>query len=139
MRRAGHWDVLLVIAVGGALGSLARYGLAVALPHPPGDLALSTLLANVLGCLLIGVLMVVISQLAQPHRLLRPFLGIGVLGGFTTFSTYVVDAMYSVLQGRPGLAIGYAVGSVLASLFAVAAGMLVTRAVIRRAGQAGGA
>lgn len=139
MRRAGHWDVLLVIAVGGALGSLARYGLAVALPHPPGDLALSTLLANVLGCLLIGVLMVVISQLAQPHRLLRPFLGIGVLGGFTTFSTYVVDVMYSVLQGRPGLAIGYAVGSVLASLFAVAAGMLVTRAVIRRAGQAGGA
>ncbi|EHR50569.1 Integral membrane protein possibly involved in chromosome condensation [Saccharomonospora marina XMU15] len=139
MRRAGQWDVLLVIAVGGALGSLARYGLAVALPHPPGDLALSTLLANVLGCLLIGVLMVVISQLAQPHRLLRPFLGIGVLGGFTTFSTYVVDAMYSVLQGRPGLAIGYAVGSVLASLFAVAAGMLVTRAVIRRAGQAGGA
>ncbi|NIJ12649.1 CrcB protein [Saccharomonospora amisosensis] len=139
MRRAGQWDVLLVIAAGGALGSLARYGLTVALPHPRGGLALSTLLANVLGCLLIGVLMVVISQLAQPHRLLRPFLGIGLLGGFTTFSTYVVDAMRSVLEGRPGLAIGYAVGSVLASLVAVAAGMLVTRAVIRRARQAGGA
>lgn len=138
MRRPDQWDVLLVIAAGGALGSLARYGLAVALPHSRGGFAISTLLANVLGCLLIGVLMVVISQLAQPHRLLRPFLGIGLLGGFTTFSTYVVDAMYSVLEGRPGLAIGYAVGSVLASLFAVAAGMLVTRAVIRRAGQAGG-
>ncbi|PXY30835.1 fluoride efflux transporter CrcB [Prauserella flavalba] len=130
-------DVLLAIAAGGALGSLARYGLGVALPHPPGGFAVSTLLVNVAGCLLIGMLMVVITQTAQPHRLLRPFVGVGLLGGFTTFSTYVLDAIESVRHGRPGIALLYAAGSVVCSLAAVAVGMLVTRRLLRRTGRRG--
>lgn len=131
MAHTRQWDVLLAIAAGGALGSLARYGLAVGLPHPSGGFAVSTLLANVLGCVLIGVLMVVITEVAQPHRLLRPFAGVGFCGGFTTFSTYVVDAMESALQGRPGVALLYAGGSVLASLTAVVAGMVGARLLLR--------
>ncbi|WP_199431671.1 fluoride efflux transporter FluC [Qaidamihabitans albus] len=127
-----RWDVLAVIAAGGALGSLARHGVAEALPHPRGGFAVSTLLANVSGCLLIGVLMVAITQAAQPHRLLRPFLGIGVLGGFTTFSTYVLDGVESALAGRFGVALLYTAGSVLASLAAVILGMLGARALLRR-------
>ncbi|MEU6645485.1 CrcB family protein [Saccharomonospora sp. NPDC046836] len=132
MARRPHWDVLLVIAAGGALGSLARYGMGVALPHPPGGFAVSTLLTNVLGCLLIGVLMVVITETAQPHRLLRPFLGIGLLGGFTTFSTYVLDTVDAAQHDRPWTALGYAVGSVFASLAAVLVGMLTTRRLLHR-------
>ncbi|PXY28481.1 fluoride efflux transporter FluC [Prauserella muralis] len=138
MPRTRQWDVLLAIAAGGALGSLARYGLAVGLPHPPGGFAVSTLLANVLGCVLIGVLMVVVTEVARPRRLLRPFAGVGFCGGFTTFSTYVVDAMDSALQGRPGVALLYALGSVLASLTAVLAGIVAARLLLRprRAGHA---
>ncbi|GAB3478558.1 fluoride efflux transporter FluC [Amycolatopsis cihanbeyliensis] len=128
-RHRPRWDVLLAIAAGGALGSLARYGLTVAFPHPRGGFATSTLLANLIGCLLVGGLMVTVTDLAQPHRLLRPFLGIGLLGGFTTFSTYVLDATDSALTGHPGLALLYAVVSVLGSLALVVTGMSGTRAL----------
>ncbi|MEU3270864.1 CrcB family protein [Saccharomonospora sp. NPDC006951] len=135
MKRGAHGDVLLVVALGGGLGSLARYGLAEAMPHPEGGFAASTLLTNIGGCLLIGALMVIITDSARPHRLLRPFLGIGILGGFTTFSTYVVDAIESVLAGNAGIAIAYAVASVVASLVAVVAGMLLTRTVMHGFGK----
>ncbi|SFB39912.1 camphor resistance protein CrcB [Amycolatopsis marina] len=132
-RRVGEphrWTVLLAVAVGGALGSLARYGLGLALPHERGQFGTATLLANIGGCLLIGVLMMLIITIRDPHPLLRPFAGIGVLGGFTTFSTFVVEAMDSALTGRPGLALLYAAVSVLASLLAVALGMRATRVAV---------
>ncbi|WP_116041081.1 fluoride efflux transporter FluC [Amycolatopsis palatopharyngis] len=125
-----RWVVLLAVAVGGALGSLGRYGLGLAVPHERGQFGTATLLANVGGCLLIGVLMMLIITIRDPHPLLRPFAGIGVLGGFTTFSTFVVEAMDSAVTGRPGLALLYATVSVLASLLAVAAGMRATRLVV---------
>ncbi|WP_158894330.1 fluoride efflux transporter CrcB [Amycolatopsis anabasis] len=130
---AERWDVLLAIAVGGALGSLARYQLSVAFPHARGEFALSTLLCNVVGCLLIGVLMAVITGAPGPHRLLRPFLGVGVLGGFTTFSTYVVDAIDSAATGHPRIAVLYALGTVAASLVSVLLGLAPTRALLERA------
>lgn len=139
-RRRGRaqWDVLLVIAAGGALGSVSRYALALALPHQPGSFAVATLLANVTGCLAIGVLTAVITEAGAPHRLLRPFVGIGFLGGFTTLSTFVVDALGSVRAGNPLTAAGYLTGSVLACLLAVAAGLFASRAVLTRRGSAGG-
>jgi CrcB protein len=125
-----RWQVLLAVAVGGALGSLARYGLGLALPHERGLFATATLLTNVVGCLLLGALMMVIITTRDPHPLLRPFAGIGVLGGFTTFSTFVVETMDSALTGRPGLALLYAAVSVPASLLAVALGMRGTRLAV---------
>jgi CrcB protein len=116
-------DVLAVIAVGGALGSVARYGLSVAIPHARGDFAVSTLVINVVGCLLIGVLMGVLTSMSEPHRLLRPFLGVGILGGFTTFSTYVVDTLDSAGTGHPLVALEYALASVVLGLLAVALGL----------------
>ncbi|MGZ4603740.1 MAG: fluoride efflux transporter FluC, partial [Kineosporiaceae bacterium] len=77
-------DVLAVIAVGGALGSLGRWGVAEALPHAPGVFAWSTFVTNVSGCFLIGLLMVFVIDVWPPSRHLRPFLGVGVLGGYTT-------------------------------------------------------
>jgi CrcB protein len=125
-----RWDVLLAIGAGGALGSLARYGLSVALPHARGDFAVATLLTNVLGCLLIGVLMAVLTP--TTHPLLRPFLGVGVLGGFTTFSTFVTDTLEAATTGRLLASAAYALASVVLGLAAVAAGLTVTHALRRR-------
>jgi CrcB protein len=114
--------LLLVVAAGGGIGSLARYGVAVALPHGRSELPLSTLLVNVVGCVLLGVLVG-----GWPDaKWLRPFLGTGVLGGFTTFSAFaletdrlvdrapVVGMVYvalSLLLGLSGAALGLRLGS----------------------------
>ncbi|OXM52827.1 chromosome condensation protein CrcB [Amycolatopsis thailandensis] len=124
-----RWDVLAAVGVGGALGSLARYGLSVALPHSRGQFALSTFATNVSGCLLIGILMAALTATADPHRLLRPFLGVGILGGYTTFSTYATDTLDLVTNGRPFTGLAYAFGTVVAALVAVYAGHEITRVV----------
>jgi CrcB protein len=121
--------VLTAISIGGALGALARYGLAMTFPrHTPG-FPWATFATNVSGCLLIGVLMVVISAARSPHRLLRPLLGVGLLGGFTTFSTYVVEtqALVAVGEARTGLA--YLGATLVSALLAVYAGTAGTRLV----------
>ena len=87
----GKLPVLAAVAAGGAIGSVGRYGLAVALPHQPTDFPWATFITNAAGCFAIGVLMVVVAQVLPGRPLLRPFLGVGVLGGFTTFSTYALE------------------------------------------------
>ncbi|WP_431932357.1 FluC/FEX family fluoride channel [Micromonospora sp. RP3T] len=128
--------VLGVIAAGGVLGALARAGAQAAAPHPPTGLPWATFGVNVTGCLLIGVLMAVLT--ARPAGpLVRPFLGVGVLGGFTTFSAYAVDAQRLVTAGAPGTALVYLAMTVLAALLAVAAGDVVTgRLLAARRGEA---
>ncbi|WET82083.1 fluoride efflux transporter CrcB [Amycolatopsis sp. QT-25] len=126
-----RWDVLAVVGAGGALGSLARYGLSLAIPRSPGQFALSTFATNVSGCLLIGFLMAALTAAEAPHRLVRPFLGVGILGGYTTFSTYATDTLDLVTTGRPFTGLAYAFGTVAAALMAVYAGHEITRAVKR--------
>ncbi len=131
---------MAAVSLGGVLGAEARYGMSVALPHEPAQFPVSTWLVNTSGCLLIGVLMTVVTELSAPHRLVRPFLGVGVLGGYTTFSTATVEVQQLTLHGRPALALGYLVGTVVAALVAVTAGIVGTRAlggfwVRRRAGR----
>jgi CrcB protein len=115
--------VLTVIAVGGALGSLARYELGVLWSQPTDQLPWTTLLINLLGALLLGMLVAAVTELWRPHRLVRPLLGTGVLGGFTTFSSFALQ-----LRLLPGpLAVGYLLLSVLGGLLAAAAGMALVR------------
>ncbi len=130
LRRA-PWTVLGVISVGGALGALARYGLAVAWPHRPDQFPWATFVTNVTGCLLIGVLMVLITEVLSAHRLLRPFLGVGVLGGYTTFSTYTVDIQQLVAAGAARTGLAYLAGTLAAALAAVYAGITLTRLATR--------
>jgi len=119
--------VLGAVSTGGALGAAARYGLSLALPHRPGTFPVATFVTNVSGCLLIGVLMVLMTEVWAAHRLLRPFLGTGVLGGYTTFSTYAVDTQRLVTAGAAGTGLVYLVGTLAAALVAVYAGITVTR------------
>jgi len=136
LRGAGRhrvsWSVLAVVSVGGALGALGRYGLTVGWPHRPGRFPWATFVTNVSGCLLIGVLMVLITEVWSAHRLLRPFLGVGMLGGYTTFSTYAVDIQQLVATGAARTALEYLAGTLAAALAAVYAGIAVTRLATRR-------
>jgi CrcB protein len=82
---------------------------------------------NVVGCLLLAALLVVLLEVTRPHRYLRPFLGVGVLGGFTTFSAYTQDARALLLAGEGGLAGLYLGGTLLAGLLATWAGLVLAR------------
>jgi CrcB protein len=121
----------LLAALGGALGALARWAVAWALPSSPGGWPWATLLVNLTGCLLIGVLLAVLLARYATSPWLRPFLATGVLGGYTTYSTFAVDTVALVDAGRPALAAGYVVASVLGGVLAVVAGLLVGRAAVR--------
>jgi CrcB protein len=110
--------LLLVTSAGGALGSLARYGIELALPHGRGELPVATLLVNVVGCLLLGGLVA-----GWPHaRWWRPFLGTGVLGGFTTFSAFALETD-RLLDRAPGVAVLYVALSLLLGLAAASLGL----------------
>lgn len=123
--------VLVCISCGGVLGALARHGLSVAVPHAPGGMPWATLMINVSGCLLVGVLMVLISELWRGQRLLRPFLGVGVLGGYTTFSTYIVDIQQAIAAGSPRVAVVYLGLTVATAMLAVLAGSILAQALLR--------
>ncbi|WP_198949988.1 fluoride efflux transporter CrcB [Kineosporia sp. A_224] len=140
-----RWDVLLVVAAGGALGSLARWGVGLALPHADREFPWSTFSVNVVGCLLIGALMWFEEERWPPSRYRRSFLRTGVLGGFTTFSAYGLDAHTLLLAGAPVVAALYVAGSLVAGLLAVplgaagGAGLVALAERGRRPGAAGDA
>ena len=129
--REPQWDVTAVIVVGGIVGAEARYGLSVAVPHAAAGFPWSTVYINVIGCFGLGVLMAVLGRVRAPHRLIRPFVGIGILGGFTTFSTFAVDTERLIHADRPGLAGLYVLSTLLAGAAAVALGTVAVRAVAR--------
>lgn len=125
--------VLAAVAAGGALGASARYGIGLLWPAGPGAFPWATLGINAAGCALIGVLMVLISEGGRtaPHPLLRPFAGVGILGGFTTFSTYAVDLARLLDEGEAPTALAYAGLTVAAALGAVGAAATLTRRAVR--------
>ncbi|GIF21654.1 CrcB protein [Actinoplanes tereljensis] len=124
-----EFRVLAAISAGGVLGALARYGVAEAWPHPAGGFPWSTLVINVSGCLLIGVLMVFVTKVATDRPLLRPFLGVGFLGGYTTFSTYIVDIYQTT---SPWAALAYLGLTLIGAMAAVWTGWEITIRLVRR-------
>jgi CrcB protein len=126
-----EWDrkraVLPVIAAGGMLGAGARHAASQAWPAPADSFPWATLGVNAVGCLLIGVLMVFVVEVGGAHPLLRPFAGVGVLGGFTTFSTYAVETSQLLRYGDHVLALAYWAGTLLLALVAVTLGVVSAR------------
>ena len=122
--------MLATIAAGGATGSAARYLIGQGWPTPAGAFPVSTLVINVLGCALIGVLMVLITEVWSRQRLIRPFLGTGVLGGFTTFSTYTVDIQQLVAGAHVDIALLYLALTPIGALLAVWATAHATRRLV---------
>jgi CrcB protein len=129
--------VLAAVAAGGALGASARHGLTLAWPAAPGGLPWAVLAVNTAGCALIGVLMALVGERGPGrgglrHPLARPFLGTGVLGGFTTYSAYALDTVRLLEEGAAGTALLYLSATLAAALGAVWAAAGATRAVAAR-------
>ncbi len=118
-------------AFGGGLGALARWGIAEALPRDPGGWPWATLLVNVLGCLVLGVLIGRVFDRYPASSSLRPLLGTGVLGGFTTYSAFAVETVQLTDAGRPGVAAAYVLASVAGGVAASALGLLARRPFAR--------
>lgn len=129
-RRRG---LIAAIAVGGVLGAEARYGLSLAIPHSDRQFPWSTVLVNTTGCLLIGALMALLLELPTPHRLARPFLGVGVLGGYTTYSGFAVEVQRLLLHHRPLVALGYVAVTVIGCAAAVWLSNAVTSRLVQLA------
>lgn len=121
-------QTLLQVALGGALGASARYMTNVAAMRLIGPgFPWGTVVANVVGSFLMGVIVVALAH--KDATRMAPFLMTGLLGGFTTFSAFSLDALTIWERGQTGLAAAYVLGSVVLSLAGIVAGMAVTRGV----------
>ena len=117
----------LAVAVGGALGALARYGAGLLGAVWFGrETWITTLLVNVAGSFALGMLFGLVGRRSEHLLLLQSALGVGFLGAFTTFSTYAVQTLGLWQEGRIFIGITYAVGSVVAALLAAWCGMRLT-------------
>jgi CrcB protein len=123
--------VLATIAAGGMIGALARYGISTAWPHDPTGFSWAIWTINISGCFLIGVLMVLIARRWPGQRLIRPFFGVGILGGYTTFSTSVVDVQQAAAHNAAGTALLYLAATLLGALVAVWAATALTERIVR--------
>lgn len=116
----------LAVAVGGAVGAVARV-LASELvgQRAPGAWPWATLLVNASGAFALGVLLTLLQRRPAPWPYLRPLLGTGVLGGYTTFSALAVETVQLGEAGRPGAAAAYALTSLVVTVLAVVLGRAV--------------
>jgi CrcB protein len=120
-------DILAVIAAGGMVGASARYAVARAIPVHPGHFPWATFWTNLAGSFLLGFLLVVLLERFPPTRYVRPFLGTGVLGAFTTMSTFEVETALLVKDGYSLTAGVYAFGSLAAGLALAYLGIVAGR------------
>jgi CrcB protein len=114
---------LAVIAVGGGGGAVARYAILRAEPVRAGAFPFTTFAINIAGAAVLGVLLESLARSAIESWWIRPFAAVGVLGGFTTFSTMCTEAVLLGRSGRVGLAALYLAASCLAGVAVVVAGL----------------
>lgn len=121
---------LACVALGGALGAVCRYLLGNLISKAIGSaLPWGTFAINIVGCFCMGLLMTVIVERELLGAAWRLLLCVGLLGGFTTFSSFGYETLMLLAEGRLAAAAGYACGSVLLGLAAAGAGVLLARAM----------
>lgn len=120
---------LLIVGLGGALGSMARYGagLAAARLAPGAAWPWATLSVNVIGGLLMGLLVGWLAQRGQGGESVRLFAAVGVLGGFTTFSAFSLETVQMIERRQFGLAAAYVALSVILACAALLLGLMIAR------------
>jgi CrcB protein len=117
----------LSILVGGAIGALARGGIAKALPHAAGAWPWATFSVNLLGALLLAWLTTRLAEMVAPTRYWRFLLGTGFCGAFTTFSTFQVETIRLARDGHPALAAAYGAASIACGMAVAVAATVVAR------------
>jgi len=121
--------VLAAIALGGALGAPARYGVAQLVHVAPDTFPWATFWTNITGSFALGAVLALLTERYPPSRYLRPFVATGFLGAYTTYSTFAVETVLLVNDGHPAIAMAYAGGSLVAGFAAVWVGVVLARAV----------
>jgi CrcB protein len=124
--------IAVAVALGGAIGTVARYELALAEPVTSGHFPWATFAANLLGSFVFGVAVVVLIDARASTAVLRPLVAVGFCGGLTTFSTWMVESVLLTRDGDAGTAVLYLAVSLVAGLAALALGVAITRRVARR-------
>lgn len=122
--------VLLAVAVGGAAGTLTRYEVALAIPAASDGFPWSTLLINLSGAAFLGVLLTLLTERRPPTPYLRPLLGTGFAGGYTTWSTFMVDTDLLVHHHHPVVAVAYGVITVVGGLGLLVGAVATTRRML---------
>jgi CrcB protein len=129
-------DLVVLVAVGGALGSLLRWAVSTALPVPATSPSWPTVLVNLSGAAALAALLVWLTARRPGSRRAQPLLGTGLLGGWTTFSAAVLDVQAHLVAGRlPALALAVGVG-LLAPVLAAWLATAVTRSLVGAPGTA---
>lgn len=119
---------LASVAVGGAIGAVARVALAASFPATPGRLPWATLMENVAGAFLLAVILTLLLQRTHLPAELRLLVGTGALGAFTTYSTMAVEMTELLRDGHLAVAGAYAAGSLVLGITAALAGVAVAGA-----------
>lgn len=127
-----NWPVLLAVAAGGAAGSVARYVMMERVGHWLGTgFPFSTLAVNVAGSFAMGVFIELSALAWSPSPEIRALVVVGVLGGFTTFSTFSLDVALLLERHQTAAAVAYMAGSVLMSVAALFFGLAAVRGFVR--------
>ncbi len=113
------------VAAGAAAGSLARYAIAVGAQDSGLASTWATITVNLVGCLAMGMLVSAVVADPGAHALWRPLLGVGLLGGFTTFSAFAGDAILLVDRGAWQMAAAYVIVSLAGSLLGLRGGLAI--------------
>lgn len=121
---------LLLVMVGGSIGAALRYLVGVwTMARFGTGLPLATLAVNLIGGLAMGLLAGALARLDEGGMQLRLLLGVGVLGGFTTFSAFSLEVTDMLMRGEFGTAAAYATASVAGCVMALFAGLMIVRAL----------
>ena len=115
------------IAIGGALGASARYGVTQLITVAPDSFPWSTFWTNVSGSFALGLVLAIVLERFPPSRYARAFAATGFLGAYTTYSTFAVETDLLVKDGHPGTAAAYVIASLVAGFAAVFLGMWLAR------------
>jgi fluoride exporter len=121
--------VLVAIALGGALGAPARYGVAQLISVAKDGFPWATFWTNISGSFALGLLLALILERFPPTRYLRPFVATGFLGAYTTYSTFAVETDLLIKDGHAPIGLAYAAASLVTGFVAVWAGILAARSV----------
>ncbi len=119
--------VLAAIALGGALGAPARYGVAQLIHVRVDAFPWATFWTNVTGSLALGFVLALLLERFPPTRYVRPFVATGFIGAYTTYSTFAVETDVLIKNGHAGVAVAYALASLAAGFAAVWIGLTIAR------------
>jgi CrcB protein len=120
----------ILVMSGSAIGAGLRFALSRALPVGNGGWPWPTFAVNIIGGLMMGILTIILLRGEHSAEPLRQLLGVGILGGFTTFSAFSLEMAQMIERGQGLMAAGYALASVVLALIALFTGMMIAKAVV---------